>query len=47
MTKHTLVKVEYVTQQYDENWTNPWTGGPSEITEGQFSGVVLEAVISF
>lgn len=47
MTKHTLVKVEYVTQQYDENWTNPWTGGPSAITEGQFSGVVLEAVISF
>jgi hypothetical protein len=47
MTKNTLVKLEYVTQQYDENWTNPWTGGASELTEGQFSGVVLEAVISF
>jgi len=47
MTKNTLVKVEYVKQQYNENFANPWTGAPSNITEGQFSGIVLEAVIGF
>ncbi|MGM0531035.1 MAG: hypothetical protein ACQER7_06755 [Bacteroidota bacterium] len=47
MTKNTLVKVEYVKQQYNENFANPWTGAPSNITEGQFNGVVLEAVIGF
>ena len=40
MTKNTLVKLEYVSQQYDENFTGA-------LNEAQFSGVVLEAVISF
>jgi len=47
MTKNTLVKLEYVNQEYNENFANPWTGAPSNITEGKFSGVTLEAVISF
>jgi len=47
MTKNTLVKVEYVQQQYNENFANPWSGAASNITEGEFSGLVLEAVISF
>lgn len=40
MTKNTLVKLEYVTQTYDENFTGA-------LKEGNFSGVVMEAVISF
>ena len=40
MTKNTLVKLEYVTQTYDENYTGA-------LQEANFNGVVLEAVISF
>jgi hypothetical protein len=47
MTKNTLIKAEYVTQEYNENFANPWTGNPNNITEGKFNGFVLEAVISF
>ena len=47
MTKNTLVKLEYVSQEYNDKFANPWTGAPSSITEGKFSGVTLEAVISF
>ena len=47
LTKNTLVKVEYVNQEYNDKFANPWTGAPSNITEGKFSGVTLEAVISF
>ena len=49
MTKNTLVKLEYVKQQYDENFigTRANPTAPNNLTEGEFSGVVLEAVISF
>ncbi|MCF8303785.1 MAG: hypothetical protein K9I94_10965 [Bacteroidales bacterium] len=40
MTKNTLVKLEYVNQNYDENFTNQLKGA-------NFSGAVLEAVVSF
>jgi hypothetical protein len=40
MTKNTLMKVEYVSQSYDDNFTGALTGA-------NFKGVVLEAVISF
>ncbi|MFP4619687.1 MAG: hypothetical protein ACLFM7_00095 [Bacteroidales bacterium] len=49
MTKNVLVKLEYVSQQYGENFRG--TGGnpnaPIAITDGEFSGAVLEAVITF
>ncbi|MEX1011924.1 MAG: hypothetical protein WDZ29_07670 [Balneolaceae bacterium] len=41
LTKNVLAKLEYVTQSYDG--FNP----ASELHEGEFSGVMLEAVISF
>lgn len=49
ITQHTLVKLEYVNQQYDENFRGTWGNpeAPNELTRGQFSGAVLEAVISF
>jgi hypothetical protein len=40
MTKNTLVKLEYVSQDYDENFTGA-------LESANFSGVVLEAVIGF
>ena len=40
MTKNTLVKLEYVSQNYDENFTG-------HLQDANFSGVVMEAVISF
>lgn len=40
MTKNTLVKLEYVTQNYDDNFSG-------HLQDANFSGVVLEAVISF
>jgi hypothetical protein len=40
MTKNTLVKLEYVTQDYDENFTGA-------LESANFNGVVLEAVIGF
>jgi hypothetical protein len=40
MTKNTLVKLEYVSQNYDENFTGA-------LESANFSGVVLEAVIGF
>jgi hypothetical protein len=49
MTKHILVKLEYVNQQYDENFrgTRADPTAPNNLTEGQFSGIMLEAVISY
>jgi hypothetical protein len=49
MTKNILVKMEYVSQQYGENFRGTWgnPSAPNELTEGQFSGVMLEAVISY
>jgi len=49
MTKHILVKLEYVQQQYDENFigTRANPTAPNNLTEGEFSGVMLEAVISY
>ncbi|MGM0498046.1 MAG: hypothetical protein ACQESJ_09025 [Bacteroidota bacterium] len=47
LTNNILVKLEYVSQEYNENFANPWTGAPSNLTEGEFSGAVMEAVISF
>lgn len=41
MTKNILTKVEYVTQKYDGYPTT------SLLNEGKFSGIMLEAVISF
>ncbi len=40
LTKNTLVKVEYVTQNYDDHFSN-------QLESGQFNGTVIEAVISF
>ncbi len=40
MTKNTLLKLEYVSQNYDENFTG-------HLQDANFSGVVMEAVISF
>src|SRR6056297_1566248 len=49
MTKNILVKMEYVNQQYGENFRGTWgnPSAPNELTEGQFKGVMLEAVISY
>jgi hypothetical protein len=43
MTKNTLVKLEYVTQTYNEFWTS----SANNLKNGNFSGVMLEAVICF
>lgn len=40
MTGNTLLKLEYVSQNYDENFTG-------HLEDANFSGVVMEAVISF
>jgi len=40
ITKNTLVKLEYVSQNYDENFSG-------QLEEANFSGAVMEAVISF
>lgn len=40
ITKNTLVKLEYVSQNYDENFDD-------ELEDASFSGAVMEAVISF
>jgi hypothetical protein len=40
MTKNTLMKVEYVSQSYDDNFSGALTGA-------NFKGLVFEAVISF
>lgn len=40
MTKNILTKLEYVNQSYDENFA-------AQLTNANFKGVVLEAVISF
>ena len=40
VTQNTLVKLEYVSQNYDENFSN-------QLNEANFSGAVMEAVISF
>ena len=49
MTKHILVKLEYVNQQYGDNFRGTWGNpdAPNELTEGQFNGLMLEAVISY
>ncbi|MFO8235509.1 MAG: hypothetical protein R6U04_08920 [Bacteroidales bacterium] len=49
ITENTLVKLEYVNQQYDENFKGTFADpeAPTSITEGKFDGVVLEAVIGF
>mgnify|MGYP006278602759 CR=1 FL=1 len=40
VTKNTLIKLEYVSQNYDENFSN-------QLQDANFSGAVMEAVISF
>ncbi|MFP4525666.1 MAG: hypothetical protein ACLFNL_04700 [Bacteroidales bacterium] len=49
ITENTLVKLEYVNQQYDDNFRGTFADpqAPTNLTEGQFSGVVMEAVIAF
>ena len=49
ITKHTLVKLEYVSQNYNENFRGTWGNpdAPNELTSGKFNGIVLESVISF
>jgi hypothetical protein len=49
LTNNTLVKLEYVNQQYNDKFIGTW-GDPTaatNLTDGMFNGVVLEAVISF
>jgi hypothetical protein len=43
MTKNVLAKVEYVTQTYNDAWTSP----SGNLTNGNFNGFMLEAVIGF
>lgn len=40
LTKNTLVKLEYVTQDYDDNFSG-------HLQDANFSGIVMEAVIGF
>ena len=49
LTKNTLVKLEYVMQQYNENFKGTWGNpdAPTNLTNGKFNGFVLESVISF
>lgn len=49
MTKNTLVKLEYVSQQYNENFVGTWgnPNAPTALTEGKFNGIVIEAVLGF
>ena len=49
MTKNILVKLEYVNQQYGENFRGTWgnPSAPNELTEGTFNGLMLEAIISY
>lgn len=43
ITDNVLTKLEYVSQQYDENWTS----SAGNLVNGQFNGLMLEAVIGF
>ena len=49
MTKNILVKLEYVAQQYGDNFRGTWgnPSAPTALTEGRFEGLMLEAVISY
>ncbi|MDZ7776561.1 MAG: hypothetical protein U5L09_13600 [Bacteroidales bacterium] len=40
LTKNTLVKLEYVSQNYDDAFTG-------HLQDANFSGIVMEAVIGF
>ena len=44
LTKNVLTKVEYVQQKYEGN---AWTGSNARFLGGEFSGITVEAVISF
>ena len=43
MTKNVLTKVEYVTQTYNENWGS----ASGNLVNGNFNGLMIEAVIGF
>lgn len=44
LTKNVMTKIEYVKQNYNGD---AWTGGNARFLDGEFKGIVFEAVISF
>ncbi len=46
LTKNVLTKIEYVSQQYNDE-SAAWTGANARFNGGEFKGIVIEAVIGF
>ncbi|MCT4624620.1 MAG: hypothetical protein N4A46_13445 [Schleiferiaceae bacterium] len=50
MTKNAMIKIEYVNQNYNENFNNPFStfaNNSAHLQNGNFNGAVIEAVLGF